>query len=97
MTHGHLKADIDPLKLDQFGEQILKDKYKKSGSGNLLEIENYGFTEADLKKKFFVDLPMWGGLLCKKPEWSLEEIRSAFEEAYCGKIGVEYMHIPSRD
>jgi 2-oxoglutarate dehydrogenase E1 component len=97
MTHGHLKADIDPLKLDSSGDAILNYKYKKVGSGGLLDIENYGFTEADLQKKFFVSLPYWGGLLSKKPEWTLQEIRTAFEGAYCGKIGIEYMHIPSRD
>lgn len=44
MTHGHLRADIDPLKLGQIGEQLIKDKYKKVGSQGLLDIEHYGFT-----------------------------------------------------
>jgi hypothetical protein len=35
----------------------------KQGSGGLLNIENYGFTEGDLETKFFVDLPLWGGIL----------------------------------
>jgi 2-oxoglutarate dehydrogenase E1 component len=69
----------------------------RQGAGGLLDIENYGFTEADLDKSFFVDLPYWGGILSAKPEWTLKEIRNAFEQAYCGKIGVEYMHIPSRN
>ena len=45
MTHGHLKADIDPLKLAEVGEQIIADKYKKTGSQGLLNIEHYGFTQ----------------------------------------------------
>jgi 2-oxoglutarate dehydrogenase E1 component len=78
--------------------QTLNYKYKKGGSGaSVLDIEAYGFTQADLDKKFYVDLPMWGGLLSKKPEWTLREIRDIYTTAYCGKIGVEYMHIPSRD
>jgi 2-oxoglutarate dehydrogenase E1 component len=35
--------------------------------------------------------------MSKKPEWTLREIRDVYEEAYCGKIGVEYMHIPDRE
>jgi len=44
MTHGHLKADIDPLKLDEGADEITKYKYMKQGAGGLLNIENYGFT-----------------------------------------------------
>ena len=63
MTHGHLKADVDPLKLVQQGDEITASKYMKHGLETILNIENYGFTEADLEKKFFVDLPLWGGIL----------------------------------
>lgn len=79
MTHGHLSADVDPLKLGEIGEQLIKDKYKKTGSQGLLGIDYYGFTQQDLDKKFFVDLPGWGGLLAKKPEWTLREIRDVYE------------------
>jgi 2-oxoglutarate dehydrogenase E1 component len=63
----------------------------------LIEIEFYGFTESDLDKNFHVNLPLWGGLLASKSDWTLREIRSALETAYCNKIGVEYMHIPNRE
>jgi 2-oxoglutarate dehydrogenase E1 component len=64
MTHGHQRADIDPLKLDQMGSSLLDYKYKKGGSDKtVLDIETYGFTQADLDKKFYVDLPIWSGLL----------------------------------
>lgn len=63
----------------------------------LLDPAFYGFTEADMDRKFFVSLPQWGGIMGReKREWTLREIVTAMEEAYCGKIGVEYMHIPSR-
>jgi hypothetical protein len=45
MTHGHLRADIDPLKLKDIGEQVIIDKYMKAGSQGLLDIEHYGFTQ----------------------------------------------------
>ena len=65
MTHGHFKADLDPLKLREvYGSQI-SSKFKDPGAEyqKLLDIEHYGFTEADLGKKFSVHLPQWGGLL----------------------------------
>ena len=37
-----------------------------------------------------------GGLLSKKQDWTLREIRDTLTNAYCGKFGVEYMHIPNR-
>ena len=63
----------------------------------MLDIQHYGFTEADLDRKFYLDLPMWGGLLKSKQEWTLRELKENYEEAYCGKIGAEYMHIPNRE
>jgi len=42
-------------------------------------------------------MPNYGGLIDKKKEWTLREIIAALENAYCGKIGLEYMHIPDRD
>lgn len=41
-------------------------------------------------------LPQWGGLLGQKDEWTLREVIETMGNAYCGKIGVEYMHIPDR-
>ena len=99
MTHGHFKADLDPLNLDKIYATEVSSKFKKPGHEmlKLLEIEHYGFTETDLDRKFSVHLPQWGGLLAQKGDWTLREIVDAMSKAYCGKIGVEYMHMPSRD
>lgn len=63
----------------------------------LTEIETWGFTEADLDKKSMVHIPNTLGLFAQPKEWTLREIRDALTNAYCGKIGVEYMHIPDRE
>jgi 2-oxoglutarate dehydrogenase E1 component len=100
MTHGHYKADIDPLNLASVYENEVTSKFKKPGHEmlQLLDPAYYGFTEDDLDRKFFVSLPQWGGILGKeKREWTLREIVAAMDAAYCGKIGIEYMHIPNRE
>jgi 2-oxoglutarate dehydrogenase E1 component len=60
---------------------------------NLLDITYYGFSETDLDKTFIIDLPNMAGLFKEKKRWTLREVRSALENAYCGKVGVEYMHM----
>jgi 2-oxoglutarate dehydrogenase E1 component len=63
----------------------------------LLDYKYYGLTEADLDKDFHIDLPMWNGILSRKKTFKLREIIDQLRTAYCGKIGVEYMHIPQRE
>lgn len=63
----------------------------------MVDYKNYGFTEADLDREFYVDAPELAGLLGKKKSWKLRELIDAYKQAYCGKIGVEYMHIADRD
>jgi len=38
-----------------------------------------------------------GGILSKKTEWTLRELIESFKAAYCGDIGVEFMHITDPD
>lgn len=99
MTHGHMKADLDPLKLDEVYSQDISAKFNPQIKQyhKLLEMSNYGFSEDDLQKTYHVSLPQWGGLLAKKEQWTLQEIKDQMEKAYCSKIGVEYMHIPDRE
>ena len=90
MTHGHMLADIDPLKLyeaysSKHPNFAVKFKLPQTSVNNLLDYKSYGFSEADLEKDFYVDLPELGELI------------GALKNAYCGKIGVEYMHISSRE
>jgi len=68
MTHGHMQADLDPLKLYEtyskdFPSYADKFKLPRTGLGHLLDYKQYGFSEADLEKEFFVDVPELAGLL----------------------------------
>ena len=100
MNYGHLSSSVDPLELETtFAEQDLGKKYGATGySGKLLlDFRHWGLTESDLDKSFYMDVPQLGGLLQKKKEWTLRELDGAFRAAYCGKIGIEFMHIADRD
>lgn len=54
-----------------------------------LELSYYGFTDADLNTVFDV-----GTFTTLKKPSTLKEIYDALQKAYCGPIGIEYMHIP---
>jgi 2-oxoglutarate dehydrogenase E1 component len=63
----------------------------------LLDYRTYGFTEADLDRTFTIDLPHSGAILASKKQWKLRDLLESYEKAYCGKIGVEFMHLADRD
>src|SRR5215204_7568809 len=52
-----------------------------------LDYRTYGFTEADLDREIFIN-----NLLGREPT-TLREIIADLRAIYCGRIGVEYMHI----
>lgn len=97
MTHGHFGASLDPLNLRETIGDISQTQYSHISDQlrELLDYNKYGFTEADLDRTFYVDLPQLGGILAKQKLWKLRDIIDALKKAYCGKIGVEYMHNPS--
>ncbi|WP_020180940.1 2-oxoglutarate dehydrogenase E1 component [Methylopila sp. M107] len=72
---GHLAADLDPLKLEPRPER------------EELDPASYGFGEADLDRKIFIDYVL--GLEYATVREMLEILR----RTYCGTIGVEFMHI----
>jgi len=83
---GHELADLDPLKID-VRERPLE-----------LQLETYGFTQADLDREFFIYAAgLHTGLLAGKPRRTLREIISILDQAYCKTIGVEFMHCRSRE
>lgn len=85
-VNGHMKAKLDPLGLEQ--RQIPED----------LDLGLYGFTQADLDREFFLGVWQMAGFLSEnRPIQTLREILNRLEQAYCGTIGYEYMHIPDRD
>src|SRR3954471_18605589 len=72
---GHYLADLDPLKLNPPRQ-----------SHELLDLEAFGLTDADLDKVFY-------NKLTDPPYCTLRELIAALRATYCRKIGVEYMHI----
>ena len=56
-----------------------------------LDIENYGLTIWDLDRVFITDG------LANRESATLREILDILQRAYCGKVGVEYRHIQSKE
>ncbi len=75
---GHYLANLDPLGLSPRRE-----------THELLELSEFGLTEADLDRSFF-------NKLFPSHSATLREIIGALRQTYCGTIGVEYMHISNR-
>ncbi|XP_004307549.1 PREDICTED: 2-oxoglutarate dehydrogenase, mitochondrial-like [Fragaria vesca subsp. vesca] len=85
-VNGHMKAKLDPLGLEQ--RDIPDD----------LDPALYGFTEADLDREFFLGVWRMAGFLSEnRPVQTLRSILTRLEQAYCGSIGYEYMHIADRN
>ncbi|CAM6088249.1 unnamed protein product [Calypogeia fissa] len=85
-VNGHMKAKLDPLGLDDRVPPLELDPAL------------YGFTEADLDREFFLGVWRMAGFLSEnRPVQTLRAILTRLEQAYCGTIGYEYMHIPDRD
>ena len=60
---------------------------EKRGPFPELDYRTYGFTETDLDHEIYINN------LFGRERASLREIIAILRETYCGKIGVEYMHI----
>lgn len=95
MSHGHLSADLDPLNMRDSYPRVDDSPYSliTTRDLDLLNPAHYGFHEEDMERTFNVDLPQLGGLLARKKQWKLREILDTLKNAYCQKIGVEYMHV----
>ncbi|KTQ94221.1 2-oxoglutarate dehydrogenase [Aureimonas ureilytica] len=76
-VRGHLHAKLDPLGIAKSADEDY----------NELSPANYGFTEADLDRKIFID-----GVLGMEFA-SIRQIVDILERTYCSTIGVEFMHI----
>ncbi|MGB6818551.1 MAG: thiamine pyrophosphate-dependent enzyme, partial [Pseudolabrys sp.] len=72
---GHFHAKLDPLQLEP-------EKNEEE-----LDPRSYGFTEADLDRKIFLDKVL--GLEFA----SMREIVAILRRTYCQTLGVEFMHI----
>jgi len=94
-SNGFIKADIDPLRLDENVDEAVALKFKnpKILQEDVLNTDYWGFSAQDLDRKFTIDGSRYGGILATKNEWTLREVKTAMENAYCGHIGAEFMHI----
>ncbi|GAB4819819.1 hypothetical protein N2152v2_006865, partial [Parachlorella kessleri] len=85
-VNGHFASNLDPLGLDERPLPIELDP------------AFYGFTDKDLDREFFLGTWNIEGFMAEdRPVRTLREILRRLNEAYCGKIGYEYMHIPDRE
>ncbi|KAI4353514.1 hypothetical protein L6164_002458 [Bauhinia variegata] len=85
-VNGHMKSKLDPLNL---GERVIPDD---------LDPAFHGFSEADLDREFFLGVWRMSGFLSEnRPVQTLRSILTRLEQAYCGSIGYEYMHIADRN
>lgn len=84
-VRGHELATIDPLGI------LHREKPKE------LQLETYGLSEKDLDTEYFLAPGLYQGALGSKPRRTLREVLSILEQTYCHTIGVEYMHIQSRE
>ena len=68
-SHGHLVADIDPLELQKHyaGNDTLASKFRFPDAKlkGYMDYKTYGFTEADLDRTFYIDLPNQGAIMSK--------------------------------
>ena len=47
-----------------------------------------------MDREFTINTQAGGSsILRRKPKWVLRELLAAYREAYCDKIGVQFMHI----
>jgi 2-oxoglutarate dehydrogenase E1 component len=87
-VRGHQLANLDPLGINFIGGDEAPE----------LTPAYYGFTEADLDRKFYLG----SGILPRfikdgqKEQRTLREIVKLLRDTYCGSIGIEYGHIPDR-
>ena len=91
-SRGHHKAKTDPLGIRGEAEAFGYRKPKE------LELDHYGFTEADLEQEFTLGpgiLPRF--VTDSSQSMKLKDIIAACERTYCGSVGIEYIHIPDRE
>jgi 2-oxoglutarate dehydrogenase E1 component len=78
-VRGHMVADLDPLG-------------QPRASSPELDFHEYGFTEADLGRKFSART-----LYASEEVLTLQTILDRLRTTYCGSIGVQFMHIDDRE
>jgi 2-oxoglutarate dehydrogenase complex dehydrogenase (E1) component-like enzyme len=103
-ANGHEAANLDPLGMYTPTSFPRRPKAGPSGYPPELELENFGYTDADLDRKLNFKGRSSGGQrgyledLAKAPDKvTLRSILAELRRTYCGTLGVEYMHIGDQD
>lgn len=87
-NHGHTRASIDPLGLWN-GETLASRE---------LELEDHGFTSADLDRQFPLGPKLLPNFITdNQKSMCLKDIVRTCKSVYCGTYGVEYLHIHDRE
>lgn len=90
---GHMVADLDPLGI------ITHPSVTEAGitrhATDSVTRQYFDFQSSDMDREFH--LPEATKIGGKEKTLKLREIIQRLENVYCNKIGLEYMHIPSRD
>jgi 2-oxoglutarate dehydrogenase E1 component len=92
-SRGHEAANLDPLGLHAHRQGIPEE----------LDYTHHGFTEADLDRKLNLLGHASGGftgfleILASRPNITLREVIANLKKTYCNNLGVEYMHLSSRE
>ncbi len=87
---GYLYARLNPLGGDYGPDHDYLPRGDK-GTYQKLTLEEFGISEADLDTVFSA------GRAMKPSKAPLGEILAAFQETYCGSIGVEFLHIQDKN
>jgi 2-oxoglutarate dehydrogenase E1 component len=92
-VRGHEVANLDPLGMNAFRDP--------AGPPAELDYKYHGFTEADLDRKLNLGGNTGGhvGFIERvgTADVTLRQVIEQLKKTYCGGIGVEYMHISSRE
>ncbi|KAJ3075386.1 2-oxoglutarate dehydrogenase E1 component, partial [Rhizoclosmatium hyalinum] len=85
---GHQLADLDPLGIAP----------RDASEAPELDPKHYGFTDADLNRKFYLGQGILPGFLAseQKDALTLREIVDRLKKTYASSIGIEYGHINDR-
>ncbi|KAJ6445334.1 amino-acid permease inda1 [Purpureocillium lavendulum] len=93
---GHYVAKTDPLGI-RLNARDIRPGTNSSSAPNELDMSYYGLKNADLDRSFDIGpdlLPHFASKL--RTSMTLREIIAACETTFCGKLGVEYLHISDR-
>ena len=93
-VNGHELANLDPLGIHAF----------RQGEPPELDYKYHGFTEADLDRHLNLLGTSTGGntgfldmLGSRQPNSTLRNVIATLQKTYCSSLGVEYMHMGSRE